>query len=217
MDYSNEKSYADFFKEELYEGFVQHLLDKYGARHVIHVLRDKPLISKRNVHYSFMKDFSEFLEANPKVAKIFAESRHKLMGLRNIAGGELRFPVDTTDDWLLVTERVRQDSPLISTSIIPGDFPRATAEHKKAVKTFKGTPLKGTNGERKYLHPKRLTVHLKDGFARSIGKTTLSFMIESRSDAMDIILNRYEKKVAFARIQNEEEFAFVKRRNKKRQ
>jgi len=95
------------------------------------------------------------------------------------------------------------------------DAPRSDTM-KKSAGPMKDQLLKGDWNEKKYLLPKRLTVHFKEGYAIKIGKTTLSFAVESRSEAMHILLDRYEKRVAFATIENEEEFCFVKPRNGKR-
>lgn len=217
MSQLSEKSYSEFFKEDLYEGFVQYLLDKFTARHVNDRLRSQQLISKKGVHPEFRKDFNSFLSQNPAVLKTFSQANFKFLGLRNIEDGPLRFPIDPSDDILMVREDIRVAREVPSTLTNKKQFPRARKEDKIKAQPMQGILMSNSDlGERKYLHPKRLTVHFKDGFANRIGKTTESFMVDSRSDAMDILINRYGKKVAFAVILGEEEFAFVGSRNGKR-
>lgn len=210
QDYS-EKNYQDFFKEELYDGFVKYLLNKYGSATVISMLHDDPLISKKGVHFLFRKTFNEFLSLNPLIAKEFAINNYRFMTLRNITKEPLAFPIDTKDDGLMVREGIRVPK-LIPVS---NDIPRATKRMKNSAGPMKGQVIKGDWNEKKYLCPKRLIIHFKEGHAIRIGKTTESFLVESRSEAIDIILHRFEKKVAYATIQGEEEFCFVKPRNGK--
>lgn len=212
MNNYSEMSYQDFFKEELYGKFVQYLLDKYGARTIIDLLRDDPLVTKKGFNFLVTKQLKDFLEINPAIAKVFVENHRRCMNMRNIGGGTLAFPVDVEDDKLMVREnlRVPETLPLAKLSA------RATKEMKRSVAKMKGQIIRGEQHERKYLVPKRLTVHFKEGYATKIGKTTESFFVGSRSDAMDILLDRFEKKVAYAIIQGEEEFCFVKPRNGKR-
>jgi len=209
-DYSD-RNYQDFFKEELYDGFVQYLLDKYGAKTIITLLRDHPLVTKKGFNLRVVEQFNEFLELNPAIRKVFLENRRKCYSLRNVAGGPLAFPVDNEDDMLMITEGLRPPE------VIPAALPtRATKEMKRSAGPMKGQTLKGDGNEKKYVALKQLTVHFKEGYATKIGKTTLSFMVESRSEAMYILLDRFEKRVAYATIQGEEEFCFVKPRNGKK-
>ena len=207
-----DRSYQDFFKEELYGGFVRYLLHKFGAMRVNTILRDDALVTKKGVHVSFRRDFNVFLAHNPTIEKQFIRNHQRFMSLRNIAGGQLAFPIDCKDENLMLKERIRTPSAI---PVDLNDAPRSDTM-KKSAGPFTGITIKGEWHERKYLLPKRLTVHFKEGYAIKIGKTTLSFAVESRSEAMHILLDRYEKRVAFATIENEEEFCFVKPRNGKR-
>jgi len=208
----NDRSYQDFFKEEIYGGFVQYLLDEYGARTIIDLLRDRPLVTKKGFDFLVTKQLNEFLELNPAVAKVFAENRRRCMNMRNIGGGTLAFPVDTEDDGLMVRENLRTPEVVPAAEMTA----RATKEMKRLAAPMRGQTLKGERNEKKYLAPKRLMVHFKEGYATKIEKTTMSFLVNSRGEAMDILLDRFEKKVAYATIQGEEEFCFVKPRNGKR-
>ena len=209
-DYS-ERNYQDFFKEELYDRFVQYLLDEYGAKTIITILGDNQLVTKKGFNLRVIEQFNEFLELNPAVAKVFLQNRMKCYSLRNVAGGPLAFPIDGEDDMLMITQGLRPPE------IIPVQpATRATKEMKRSAGPMRGQTLKGDGNERKYITLKRLTVHFKEGYATKIGKTTLSFMVDSRSEAMYIVLDRFEKRVAYATIQGEEEFCFVKPRNGKK-
>ena len=213
MSYTTEKNYRDFFKEELYDGFVDYLIDELGHAKVIAVLRDNPLFTKRGVDRNFTVHFHRFLDKNPAILKTFVEANQKCMSLRNITDGDLRFPIDTEDENLMVREGIR--NPAVLPLDIKDHVYRPTKGQKQSSKPLTGQVLKGENHERRYLHPKRLTVHFKQGYALKLGKTTESFMVNSRSEAMDIIIGRFEKRVAYATIQNEEQFVFVKPRNGK--
>jgi hypothetical protein len=204
---SNEKSYQEFFKEELYDGFVQHLLSKYGAYKVIIVLNDDALVTKKGIHRNFIRDFNVFLSKNPSVYKRFANEGGKFMSLRNIAGGPLAFPIDVKNEGLMLREKVRIPQ------IIPADFKdiKRGGPLTKSAGAMKGQLIR-TSGfkSKRYAVPKRLTIHFKRGYAQAIRKTTKSFQVNSRDEAMSIMLDMYEGKVAYAYIQNEEEFCFVK-------
>ena len=210
-DYSD-RNYQDFFKEELYGGFVQYLLDEYGARTIIDLLRGQPLVTKKGFNFLVSKQMNEFLDLNPLINKTFAKNRRRCMNLRNIGGGELAFPIDPEDDMLMVREGLRTPEVIPSVDKIP----RATSEMKRSAKPMTGQVLRGYENEKKYLVPKRLTIHFKEGYAKKIGKTTLSFVVDRRSEAMQILLDQFEKRVAYATIQGEEEFCFVKPRNGKK-
>jgi hypothetical protein len=211
MSNYTDRSYQDFFKEELYGRFVQYLLDEYGARTIIDLLRDDPLVTKKGFNFLVNRQLNEFLQLNPAIMKVFVENRRRCINLRNISGGVLAFPISTEDDMLMVRESLRTPEyiPVVD------DTARASKGIKKLAVPMKGHTLKGDVNEKKYLMPKRLTVHFKEGYATKIQKTTLSFNVDSRSDAMHILLDRFEKKVAYATIQGEEEFCFVKPRNGK--
>lgn len=211
MNEYSERNYTDFFKEEVYGRFVQYLLNKYGAKSVITLLRNDQLMSKKGVHPLFQKDFNVFLTQNPLIHKELLRNNSKFLNLRNIADGDLAFPIDVKDDMLMVKESIRVPA------IIPvkDEITRATKEMKRSADPMKGQILRGDSNEKKYRIPKRLTVHFREKHARKIGKTTLSFMVDSRGDAMNIILDRFKDDVAYATIQNEEEFVFIKPRNGK--
>lgn len=213
MSNYNDRSYQDFFKEELYGGFVQYLLDEYGARTIIDLLRDDPLVTKKGFNFLVTKQLNEFLQLNPEVAKVFVENRRRCMNLRNIGGGNLAFPIDTEDDGLMIRENLRVPEVVPSVELSA----RATKEMKRLASPMKGQTARSYDSNvKKYRFPKRLTVHFKEGYATKIEKTTLSFLVDSRSEAIMILLDRFEKKVAYATIQGEEEFCFVKPRNGKR-
>ncbi|MHA1199469.1 MAG: hypothetical protein ACTSQF_09100 [Candidatus Heimdallarchaeaceae archaeon] len=212
MSNYNDRSYQDFFKEELYGGFVQYLLDEYGARTINDLLRDDPLVTKKGFNFLVTRQLNEFLQLNPEIAKVFAINRRRCMNLRNIGGGNLAFPIDTEDDGLMVRENLRVSEVVPSAELSA----RATKEMKRSATSMKGQTIKGYGNEKCYPFPKRLTVHFKEGYATKIGKTTESFHVNSRSEAIMILLDRFEKKVAYATIQGEEEFCFVKPRNGKR-
>ena len=211
MSNYTDRSYQDFFKEELYGGFVQYLLDEYGARTIIDLLRGDPLVTKKGFNFLVSGQLNKFLQLNPAIMKVFTENRRRCMNLRNISGGTLAFPIDTEDDILMVRESLRTPEyiPVVD------DIVRATKGIKKLAIPMKGHTLKGDINEKKYLIPKRLTIHFKEGYATKIQKTTMSLLVESRSDAMYMLLDRFEKKVAYATIQGVEEFCFVKPRNGK--
>jgi len=210
VNYDQNKNYSNFFKEEIYGGFVQYLLDRYGAAAVIYRLRGLPLIGRKGMNFEFSRDFRIFLAKNPLIEKVFYKNDNKIIRLKNSEDGDLAFPIDTSDEKLMIREGLRIPE------IIPvtDDILRASKEMKRNA-SFKNEIAVGPSHERKYLHPVRLTVHFKEGYARKHGKTTESHMIDSREDAKTIILDRYENKVAYATIQNKEEFAFVKSRNGK--
>ncbi len=208
-----DRSYQDFFKEELYGRFVQYLLDRYGARMINDLLRDDPLVTKKGFNFLVTKQLKEFLELNPTINNVFVENRRRCMNMRNIGGGTLAFPIDTEDDSLMVREGLRTPEVVPPAALSA----RATKEMKRSAAPMKGLSVKGyESNEKKYRVQKRLTVHFKEGYATKIQKTTLSFMVDSRSEAMQIMLDRFEKKVAYATIQGEEEFCFVKPRNGKK-
>lgn len=213
MSYTTERNYRDFFKEELYDGFVNYLIDELGHAKVITLLRGKPLFTKRGVNNNFKVHFNRFLDKNPAILKRFVEGNQKCMSLRNIADGELQFPIDTEDESLMIREGIR--NPQTLPLDIKDHVYRPSKGQKNSTKPLTGQVIKGENHERKYFHPKRLTVHFKQGYALKLGKTTESFMVNSRSEAMDIIIGRFERRVAYATIQNEEQFVFVKPRNGK--
>ena len=103
-NYSN-KSYQDFFKEELYGGFVQYLLDEYGARVIIDLLRGDPLVTRKGFNLRIIEPFNKFLDVNPVIRKEFVKNRGRCMNLRNIGGGPLAFPINPEDDMLMVREQ----------------------------------------------------------------------------------------------------------------
>lgn len=209
---TEERTYQEFFKEEIYDGFVEYLLNKYGAGKVNLILRDMPLMTKRGVNVNFSSEFSRFIHSRPSILKVFADNEFKTFNLRNIAGGQLAFPIDVEDEGLMIREGIRIPHAI---PVDLKDAPRSTPLWLSAG-PMKGQVIRGEIKERKYLHPKRLTVHFKESYAQRIGKTTMSFMVTCRSEAMDILLGRYPKRVAYAQIVGEEEFCFVKPRNGKK-
>lgn len=207
MNQNDDKNYQEFFKEDLYDGFVQYLLNEYGAYKVLLLLKDDSLMSKKGVHPLFVRDFNRFLTLNPSIHRTFARHGAKFMSLRNIAGGPLAFPVDPDDERVMIKEKLRVPE-FIPVNL--GDVSRG-GPMKKSAGPMKGQTIR-TNGfkSKRYRSPKKVTIHFKSGFATYIGKTTMTFKVESREEAMYLLLDKYQNKVAYAYIQNEEEFCFVK-------
>ena len=206
------KSYQDFFKEEVYDGFVKHLLDKLGARTVLIILRGNTLFSRIGVNEQLRIEFNKFLSENPIVLKRFADERGKCFHMKNISNGDLAFPVDSEDDEVMIKEGMRV--PEYHNELSTMDIKRPTKGMKNVVAKMQGHVFSNIP-ERPYPIPKRLTVHFKHGYAQKIGKTTLTFMVDSKDDATDILYNRYENKVAYACLQGVEEYVFVKPTNGK--
>jgi len=211
MNNYSEKNYQEFFKEDVYGGFVDYLINKYGTANVITILNNDQLMSKRGIHPVYRQDFVKFMDANPLINRVFLENNMKFISLRNIVDGDLAFPIDTKDDMLMIKEKIRipEVIPIVKT------VAKVTKGMKESAGPMRGQILGANPHERKYLLPKRLTVHFKESYARKFGKTTVTFMVGCRSDAMSILLDRYDKAVAYATIQGEEEFCFVKPRNGK--
>ncbi len=204
---NDEKSYQEFFKEDLYDGFVQHLLNEYGAYKVNVILNDNPLVTKRGINRNFTRDFNVFLAKNPSIHKRLSDEGMKFMSLRNIAGGPLAFPVDVKDENLMLREKLRIPVVIpVSFKDVPRGGPMTKSAGVMRDQTIKTSGFKS----KRYPAPKRLTIHFKSGYAKKIGKTTRTFNVDSREEAMSIILDMYERNVAYAYIQNEEEFCFVK-------
>jgi hypothetical protein len=211
MNNFSEKNYSEFFKEDLYGGFVDYLINEYGVKYCLAVLRNDDLITKKGIHPVFQKDFKVFLSLNPLIKKEFARNHNRFMQLRNIADENLAFPIDTADESVMVQQKIRIPE-FIS---VKDDIIRATKEMKRSAAPMKGQILKGEWKEKRYHLPKRLTIHLKKGLAMRMRKTTLNFMVNSRQEAISIMIDRFTDNVAYATIQNEEEFVFVKPRNGK--
>lgn len=207
-----DRDYQEFFKEELYGGFVSFLIDKYGASKVNDLLDDEPLFTKKGVHYKLQRQLNEFFNMYPHIEKKFVFNRKKCMQLRNVCGGTLLFPIDESDDPFMVKSglRVPEFIPVLES------IPRASNKVKAGSARMKGQTFKGNWHEKPYTTPKKLTVYFKRGYANAIKKSTMSFMVDSRSDAIDILLVRYKNKIAFADILNTESFEFVKRVKKPR-
>jgi hypothetical protein len=205
--HKSDRDYQEFFKEELYDGFVSFLIDKYGASKVNDLLGDEPLFTKKGVNYKLKRQLNEFFNINPRIEKKFASNRGKCIQLRNVCGGTLLFPIDSSDDSFMIKTglRVPEVIPVME------NIPRATNKVKASAARMKGQTFKGNWHEKSYLVPRKLTVYFKKGYANSVGKSTLTFWVDSRSEAIDILLNRYKNKVAFADILNTESFEFVKR------
>jgi hypothetical protein len=208
----DERNYQEFFKEELYDGFVRFLLNKYGSATIIEIVDDESIITKKGVHHLLKRQFNEFLNRNPRIEKRFVEERGRCLNLRNVSGGALRFPVDAKDDKLMGKLNFRPHE------IIPmqESVPRASARIKASAAPMTGQVFKDNWHEKLYLSPRKLTVYFKRGYANAIRKSTMTFWVSSRSEAMDILINRYKNKVAFADILNTESFEFVKRIRKPR-
>ena len=199
--------YSEFFKEELYSGFVQFLLSKYGASKVITIIGDEPLFTKKGVHTQLRRAFNEFLNRNPRIEKIFSANERKTMSLRNISAGTLYFPINAEDDDLMMRLGLR-----IKT--LPEDdfvFPRATKEIKRNAEKMRGQIIKSNWKDKPYAAPTLLTIHFKRSYAKHIGKTTVSMYVGSEGEAKNLIFNVYDDKVAFAQIRGGQSFEFVKR------
>lgn len=203
----NDRNYSEFFKEELHNGFVQYLLNEYGAGKINEILGDQSLITKKGVNNLVRLQFNKFLNLNPQVEKRFVQERGRCLTLRNISGGDLRFPIDGNDDPLMVKEGLRpyEFIPVLE------DIPRASNKVKASAASMTGQVFKTDWHEEEYLVPRKLTVYFKRGYANAIKKSTMTFWVSSRSEAMSILLDRYKNKVAFANILNTEEFNFVRR------
>jgi hypothetical protein len=208
----DEKSvnYQDFFKEELYDGFVRFLLNEYGSSKVINLIDDEPVITKKGVHSRLRRQFNEFLNKNPKIERKFVEGGQKFLNLRNVAGGTLYFPINSEDDMLMSKLRLRAHY------FIPVDeksIPRASNKVKNSAETMKGQILKGDWSEDKFIVPRRLTIHFKRGYAKAIGKTTICTKVESMQQVNNLLFDIYENKVAFAQFEDGKNYEFVKRNN----
>lgn len=206
---NDDRNYQDFFKEELYDRFVKFLLDKLGSATVIALIGDDPVFTKKGVHQQLRRQFNEFLSQNKKIEKIFVENDGKCYLLRNIVNETLRFPVDVNDDELMVREKLR---PSV---FIPADmnFPRAGKKTKSTAEPMKNQLLKGDWKEHKFGAPTKLVVHFKRNYAKHLGKTTVTYDVNSKEEVADILFHRFRDKVAFAQCDGHN-FEFVKRRQK---
>lgn len=206
-----ERDYQEFFKEEIYDGFVKFLLGKLGSAKVIALIGDDPVFDKKGVHVQLRKLFNQFLNENPKIEKRFVLGHTKCYLQRNIVGEPLVFPVDVNDEELMVKQNLRL--PLYVP--VETDYARAGKHTKRTAEPMKNQVLKGDWKEEKFLAPSILIVHFKRGFAAKIGKTTESFKVLSKQEVSTILFDTYHDKVAFAQC-NGYKFEFVKRSEKKR-
>ena len=204
---NDERNYQDFFKEELYGGFVNFLIGKLGSAKVIALIGDDPVFTKKGVHIQLRRLFNEFLSNNNKIERKFAANNGKCYLQRNIANEPLAFPVDVNDDQLMVGQNLRPPT------IIPADFnfPRAGKKTKRTTEPMKNQILKGDWKEHKFGAPVKLVVHFKKSYATVIGKTTLTYDVNSKEEVADILFDRFKDKVAFAQCRGHK-FEFVKRR-----
>ena len=207
MNNDEQRNYQEFFKEEIYGGFVKFLLDKLGSAKVIALIDDDPVFTKKGVHIQLRRLFNEFLSNNKNIEKTFAKNDGKCYVLRNVANETLRFPINVEDDALMVGQTLRP--PEFIPVII--NFPRAGKNTKRTAEPMKNQILKGDWKENRFLAPKKLIVHFKKGYATHLGKTTESFDVDSKEDVAYLLFDRYRDKVAFAQCQGHK-FEFVKRR-----
>jgi len=211
--YTNDSKsdYNEFFKSQLYDGFVHYLIDKFGAGKVIAITGDEPIITKKGVQIQLRKSFNEFLNRNPSIEKKFVQGGQKFITQRNSCGGTLYFPINGNDDDLM--RRIKLRVPLFIP--VTDDIPRAGKKIKQASERMKKQTIRGDWRDHKYLAPTLFTIHFKRGYAYQMRKTTESFRVNSRQEVMTLLFEVYENKVAFAQVQNGERFQFVKRNDRK--
>ncbi len=205
---NDERNYQDFFRQEIYDGFVKFLLDKLGSAKVIALIGDEPVFTKKGVHVQLRRLFNEFLSNNKKVEKVYVANGGKCYLQRNIVNESLLFPINVNDDELMVKEYLRP--PVF----IPADlesFPRAGKNTKRTAEPIKNQILKADWKEHKFGAPVKLVVHFKKSYATHIGKTTITYDVESKEEVANILFDRFKDKVAFAQCQGHK-FEFVKRR-----
>ena len=207
---NDDLNYPDFFKEEIYDGFVRFLLGKYSNATCIALLADEPLFTKKGVHQNFRKAFNEFLNQNPRIEKIFGLNNFKTFVVKNIVGEMLHFPVSPEDEGLMVREGIR--SPELLPPMDSKDIPRVRKDIKLSAAPMKGQILKGDWKEHSLLVPQKLILHYKRGYAMSIKKTTECFYVTTREQVNNIIFDIYENKVAYALFDGER-LTFVKNAN----
>lgn len=206
----NEKNYQDFFRKEIYDGFVNFLIGKLGSAKVIALIGDDPLFTKKKgVHVQLRRLFNEFLSKNKNIEKVFAANGGKCYMLRNICDEPLAFPINTADDELMVKQNIRPPK-FVPTNF---DFPRAGKKTKKSAEPMKNQILKGDWKEHKFFAPEKLVVHFKKSYASKIKKTTVTYDVNSREEIADIILDRFKDRVAFAQCQGRK-VEFVRKKTK---
>ena len=203
----DEKSYQEFFKEEIYDGFVKFLLGKLGSAKVIALIGDEPVFTKKGVHVQLRRLFNEFLSNNKKIEKVYAANDGRCYLQRNIVNEPLLFPVNVNDDELMVKQGLR---PSV---FVPADFnfTRVGKHTKRTADPIKNQILKADWKEHKFGAPVKLVVHFKKSYATAIGKTTITYDVESKEEVADLLFDRFKDKVAFAQCQGHK-FEFVKRR-----
>ena len=84
--HKGDRDYQEFFKEELYGGFVSFLIDKYGASKINDILNDEPLFTKKGVYYKLQRQLNEFFNMYPHIEKKFVFNRKKCIQLRLLDG-----------------------------------------------------------------------------------------------------------------------------------
>lgn len=206
--------YFNFFKEEIYSGFVKFLFNKLGSATVIALIGNDPVFSKKGVHLQLRRYFNEFLAKNPKIEKTFIQNDQKCYLLRNIEDGVLQFPIDTKDDSLMVKEYIRVPKLIRSTiekSRVPKSIKKNIINDKTAPMTM-SLSLK----EEYFVFPKRLIIHFKKKLSSIFGKTTMTFMVKSKDEINYLIFDKYKDEVAFANCENVFKMDFVRRRTSRK-
>lgn len=200
------QDYQDFFKEELYDGFVKFLLDKLGSTKTIVLIGDEPVFTKKGVHPQLRRLFNRFLNENSRIEKTFAKNDGKCYLQRNIAGEPLAFPIDVNDESVMVGQDIRR--PILEP--VDLNFPRAGKNTKRTAEPMKNQILKGDWKETFFRAPSVLIIHFKKSYAKHVGKTTESFKVISKEEIGYLLYDRYKDRVAFAQCMGFK-FEFVKR------
>jgi hypothetical protein len=201
------ENYQDFFREEIYDGFVRFLLDKLGSATVIALIDDEPVFTKKGVHTQLRRKFNEFLARNPRIERVFAQNDHKTFMIKGISGQPLAFPINTEDEALMVREDIRIPE------FIPVDktgYPKARKMIRNTAEPLRNQLLKGDWKEHKFIAPCKLVVHFKKNYANKIGKTTITFTVISKEEILYLLYDTYRDKVAFAQC-GKQKFQFVQR------
>ena len=202
--------YQDFFREEIYGGFVRFLLDKLGSAAVNAVLDGDPLFTKSGVHNQLRRQFNEFLSLNPRIEKMYSRNGNKTFMQKNMCNQPCAFPINCEDDNLMVRENIRIPV-LIPVETDSEEFyvPRAGKMIKNSCEPFRNQIMKGDWKEDKFLAPKKLIVHFKKQFVYK-GKTTEVFDVNSKDDVANILFDLYKGKLASAKC-GSQKFQFVKK------
>ena len=102
-----DSNYEQFFHQHFYPSFINFVLTKISLRTMNRLVRNDAVMSKKGIHPELIQYKTEFLETHEKIAKIFNANNQRFCNCINIAGGTLRAPVDTDDDFLMEVLNVR--------------------------------------------------------------------------------------------------------------